>query len=98
MPDYNAHRRYILIPRKLLVIRIALANLRFPASPAESVTLAEQAIQQAALAQAHIVCFPECYIPGLRGVGKNVATPDPAFLDQAHAAIAHSAAQSSIAV
>jgi predicted amidohydrolase len=80
------------------VIRIALANLRFPSTPEESVALAIAAIRQAAQAQAHIVCFPECYIPGLRGVGKPVAPPDAAFLDQAHAEIAQSAAHSNITV
>jgi len=83
---------------QLLVIRIALANLRFPKSPEESLALATASIQQAALAQAHIVCFPECYIPGLRGVGKPVAAPDAAFLDRAHAAIAQAAARSAITV
>ena len=80
------------------MIRIALANLRFAASPEESVALAENAVQQAAQAQAHILCFPECYIPGLRGVGKPVAAPDAAFLDRAHATIAQAAAHSSITV
>ena len=79
-------------------IRIALANLRFPASPEESLALAAASIQQAALAQAHIVCFPECYIPGLRGVGKRVAPPDATFLNRAHAEIAQSAARSAITV
>jgi len=78
--------------------RIALANLRFPASPDESVALAEQAVEQAAHSHAHIVCFPECFIPGLRGVGKNVAPTDAAFLDRAHAALAQAAARSSITV
>ena len=80
------------------MVRIALANLRFPSTPEESVALAQQAIQQAAEAQAHIVCFPECYIPGLRGVGKPVAPPDAAFLDCAHAEISQSAARSNITV
>ena len=78
--------------------RIALANLRFPSTPDESVALAQQAIQQAAQAQAHIVCLPECYTPGLRGVGQPVAPPDATFLDQAHDTIAQSAARSSITV
>lgn len=78
--------------------RIALANIRFPATPEESVALAEQAIHQAAEAQAQIVCFPECYVPGLRGVGKPVAPPDPAFLKHAHAALSQSAARSNITV
>jgi predicted amidohydrolase len=53
--------------------RIALANIRFPASPEESVTLAEEAIAQAAMERAGIICFPECYVPGYRAKGKGSA-------------------------
>jgi predicted amidohydrolase len=56
--------------------RIALANLRFPATPEESVALAERAIAQAAVEGAAIVCFPECFVPGYRGMGKIVPPPD----------------------
>jgi predicted amidohydrolase len=79
-------------------IRIALANIRFPASPEESVTLAEQAIAQASIDRADIVCFPECFIPGYRGPGKKVPPPDPAFLERAWAAVAAAAAKANIAV
>jgi len=78
--------------------RIALANLRFPASPEESVTLAEQAIAQASTERAGIICFPECFVPGYRGLGKTVPPPDPAFLDHAWSAIRAAAAKASIAV
>jgi predicted amidohydrolase len=77
--------------------RIALANLRFPASPDESVTLAEDAIAQAATERADIVCFPECYVPGYR-VGKRVPPPDPAFLERAWSSIAAVAAKANLAV
>ena len=53
------------------LFRIALANIRFPASPDESIALAEQAIDRAALEKARIVCFPECFVPGYRGIGKS---------------------------
>src|SRR5437879_2434994 len=59
------------------MFRIALANIRFPATPDESVTLAEQAIAQASIERAGIICFPECFIPGYRGMGKSVPPPDP---------------------
>ena len=52
--------------------RIALANLPNPASPAESVRLAEQAIAQAGAERAGLVCFPECFVPGYRAPGKHV--------------------------
>ena len=77
--------------------RIALANIRFPASPDESVTLAEDAIAQAATERADIVCFPECYVPGYR-VGKSVPPPDPAFLERAWSVMAAAAAKANVAV
>jgi predicted amidohydrolase len=79
-------------------IRIALANIRFPATPDESVTLAEHAIAQAAIEHADIVCFPECFIPGYRGMGKVVPPADPAFLARAWSAVASAAAKANLAV
>jgi len=78
--------------------RIALANIRFPASPKESVTLAEQAIAQAGDERANIICFPECYVPGYRGMGKRVPPPDAAFLERAWTAIRAAAAKANVAV
>ena len=60
--------------------------------------LAEQAIAQAAIERAGIVCFPECFVPGYRGLGKVVPPPDPAFLQRAWSAIAEAAARASLAV
>ena len=78
--------------------RIALANIRFPATPEESVKLAEQAIAQASIERAGIVCFPECYVPGYRGLGKSVPPPDPAFLERAWSAVRAAAAKANLAV
>ncbi len=78
--------------------RIALANVRFPGTPEESITLARQAIDRAAAAGAGIICFPECFIPGYRLPGKRVPPPDPAFLDRAWAAIADRAARTGVTV
>jgi predicted amidohydrolase len=78
--------------------RIALANLRFPATPAESVALARAAVAQAAGEGAAIVCFPECFVPGYRGMGHTVPLPDPAFLDGAWRAVADAAAEARITV
>src|ERR1700730_2956726 len=83
---------------KVEMFRIALANIRFPATPEESVTLAEQAIAQASVDRAGLICFPECFIPGYRGPGKSVPPPDPAFLERAWSAIAAAAAKANIAV
>jgi predicted amidohydrolase len=80
------------------MFRIALANIRFPATPEESVTLAEQAIAQASIEHAGIICFPECFVPGYRGLGKSVPPPDPAFLERAWSAIRAAAAKANLAV
>ncbi len=79
-------------------LRIALANLPFPATPSQSVALAEQAIADAAVAHAHIICFPECYVPGYRSPDKPVPPPDPAFLDHAHATLARASSRANITV
>jgi len=78
--------------------RIALANIRFPATPEESVALAEKAVTQAGIERAGIVCFPECFVPGYRGRGKQVPPPDAAFLERAWSAIRKAAAKANIAV
>jgi predicted amidohydrolase len=80
------------------IVRIALANLPFPASPEESVTLAEQAIERAAVERADIICFPECFVPGYRGAGRSVPPPDPAFLERAWSTVAAAAARANLAV
>jgi len=80
------------------LFRIALANIRFAATPAESVTLAVQAIDQASAKGARIICFPECFVPGYRGVGKGVPPPDAEFLERAWSAIAEAAAKATITV
>lgn len=81
----------------MAVVRIALANLRFPASPDASIADAVSAIADASTRGAEIVCFPECFVPGYR-VGKNVPSVDAAFLDGARAAITAAAAKASVAV
>jgi predicted amidohydrolase len=80
------------------MFRIALANLRVPSSPEESITLACQAIAQAAGRSAEIVCFPEGFVPGYRVPGRPMPPPDPQFLERAWAQIASAAADSKIGV
>lgn len=79
-------------------VRIALANLRFPKTPEESVTLASKAVAEAARLGAAIVCFPECFTPGYRAPHTHVAPPDADFLEHAWAAIAAAARDANIAV
>jgi predicted amidohydrolase len=92
------YRRSDKMSNRVSTVRIALANLQFPATPDESVTLAAQAIAQAAVERADIVCFPECFIPGYRGMGKSVPPPDPLFLERAWSVIAAAAANAHLAV
>ncbi len=79
-------------------VRIALANIRFPATPDESVSLAVEAIAQAAVERADLICFPECFVPGYRTLGRPAAPPDPAFLERAWATVAEAAAKAHVAV
>lgn len=78
--------------------RIALANVRFPATPEESVALAQHAIAQAGGERAGIICFPECFVPGYRAPGKSVPPPNPPFLERAWSDIAAAAARAGVAV
>jgi predicted amidohydrolase len=80
------------------MFRIALANIRFPATPEESIALAEQAVAEASIEGAGIICFPECFVPGYRGMGKNIPPPDQVFLERAWSAIAKAAARANVGV
>ena len=79
-------------------MRIALANLRYPATPDESVALAKQAIADASEACAEIVCFPECFVPGYRRPGRPAPAPDARFLERTWATIAEAAGKANVAV
>src|SRR5262245_9558744 len=82
----------------MATMRVALASVPFPDSPDHSVRLAVDAIDRARAAGAAIVCFPECFVPGYRGLGRRVAPPDAGFLDRAWATIAAAAGRAGIAV
>jgi predicted amidohydrolase len=79
-------------------LRIALANLQFPATPEESVSLAITAVQDAGRQRARIVCFPECFIPGYRAPARRVRRPDREFLERAWAEVASAAKRADITV
>jgi predicted amidohydrolase len=79
-------------------IRIALANLRVPATPKESVLLATSAVAEAGQQGALVICFPECFVPGYRWPGTAAPPPDPAFLEQAWGDVADAARAAGITV
>jgi predicted amidohydrolase len=81
-----------------MMYRIALANLRFPTSRDESVTLAASAVEQAGQAGANIVCFPECFVPGYRSGGRTMPAPDAEFLERAWQTLSAVAEQAQVAV
>lgn len=97
--DYDWVARDCDLPgtNSMALIRIALANIRFPRTAEESVSLTEKAIADASRQGARIICFPECFIPGLRGVGKVVAPPDGVFLERAVASIGRAAGRANVA-
>jgi predicted amidohydrolase len=83
----------------MTTVRIALANLRLPASREESVALAEEAIGQAAASGARLVAFPECYVPGYRAGPEGdrpLPPPDAAFLERAWSTLAAACAKAGI--
>jgi len=75
---------------------LALANLRYPASQEESVELTVDAIGEAARQGAELVCFPECFVPGYRGLGRQPPAPDEEFLKQAWGEVQAAAASARI--
>jgi predicted amidohydrolase len=79
-------------------VRVALANLEYPSTREDSVAAAKEAIVLASGERADILCFPECFVPGYRGMGKQVPPPDAAFLDRAWAKVAAAAAKANVAV
>ncbi len=78
--------------------RVALANLRFPASRDDSVVLACDAVLEAGDKGAAIICFPECFVPGYRVPGRVMPAPDATFLQHAWTTVGAAAARAGVAV
>ena len=82
----------------MMTVRVALANIAFPHDPDASVTQAIDAIADAGARHADIICFPECYVPGYRLMGRRVQLVDAAFLERAWSRIAAAADQAHVTV
>jgi len=96
--DRRGRYRHVVEGVTVDAFRIALANLRFPATPDEAIALTTQAVADAAGAGARVVCFPECFVPGYRRRGGAVPPPDAAYLERAWTATARAAGQHGVTV
>ena len=82
----------------MATFRIALANLRYPETPADAVAQAARAVAEAGREGAGIVCFPECFVPGYRAPGKAIPPFDAAFMERAWESVRAAAASARVAV
>lgn len=64
-------------------MKIALASPPFPNSMEDGMLWVEKYIRQAAEQKAEIICFPESYIPGMRGMEFNIEKHSPEKLKTA---------------
>jgi len=48
--------------------------------------------------RASLICFPECYVPGYRGLGMQVEAPDAKFLEYAWDSVSKAAAKAGVTV
>jgi len=80
------------------LVRIALAQTRFPKSLVDGEDLIARGISQAADQGSAIVCFPEAVLPGLRGVGFDVEPYDHEAMQAVLKRICELAASRRIAV
>ena len=65
------------------MLRIALASPPVSGSIEKALPWVEKYIAEAAAKGADILCFPEAYVPGLRGADFSVDAHDPAGLREA---------------
>jgi len=79
-------------------IRIGLAQLKLPHSTSHGVEKIVETLKRGASKNVDIICFPESYIPGLRGQDFKVPEPDQAAMEHALDKICTAAASCTVAV
>jgi predicted amidohydrolase len=67
----------------VVLVRIALAQLPYPQTPDDSIARVLRAMREAKDGGSDVVVFPECYVPGYRGLGHAPPAPDASFLERA---------------
>jgi predicted amidohydrolase len=80
------------------MLRIALASPPVAGSIDRAVPLVEEFVAKAVAKKADIVCFPETYVPGLRGQDFSVEPHDPAGLERARDRVCQIAKKHAICV
>lgn len=78
-------------------LRVGLATARFAPTLADGVRRVEAFLRDAGSRRVDIVCFPESYLPGLRGVGFDVPPYDHAAQEDALAAVSAAARAAGVA-
>lgn len=68
-------------PRK--AVRIALASIRRSTNVSAGVRRIKQVLRECQDKNVEIVCFPETYLPGLRGLDKNLPTVNQPAMEEA---------------
>lgn len=79
-------------------IRVALASPVFPRSIEHALENVERYVGEARERQARIVCFPESYVPGMRGIDEQVAPHSPQALEFALDRVCSLAKQHALAI
>jgi predicted amidohydrolase len=80
------------------LFRVALASPPFPRSIADALSWVERHTREAASRGAEIVCFPESYVPGMRGIGLPIEDHSPDALRAARHRAEELAARHRIAI
>src|SRR4051812_8372367 len=79
-------------------VRVALANIRVPATPDESIRLATSAGAHTSPRDPGVSSLPQSFVPGYRWPGTSAPPPDSAFLERAWADVADAARAAGITV
>ena len=84
------------IPDEPTTLRVALASIRKPETLVQSVEKIQSVLKECAAKKVQIVCFPETFLPGLRGLDK-LSAPDQAAMEKALKSVSESCRDAKVA-